>query len=83
MRALRRSSRHGALSALLLAVLAGCTGEAAERTTDDASASALTTVALAVPPAPAAAFSAATSARRVAHSPRRISPRDFSASNLC
>ena len=36
MRALRRSSRHGALSALLLAVLAGCTGEAAERTTDDA-----------------------------------------------
>ena len=40
MRALRRSSRHGALSALLFAVFAGCTGDAAERTTDAASASA-------------------------------------------
>jgi tetratricopeptide (TPR) repeat protein len=63
MRALRRSSRHGALSALLFAVFAGCTGDAAERTTDAASASALTTVALAAPPAPptAADFAGAES----------------------
>jgi len=63
MRALRRSSRHGTLSALLLAVFAGCTGDAAERTADAASASALTTVALAAPPAPptAADFAGAES----------------------
>ena len=63
MRALRRSSRHGALSALLLAVFAGCTGDAAERTTNAESASALTTVALAAPPAPptAADFAGAES----------------------
>ncbi len=50
MRAVRNASRHGAVGALLLAVLAGCTSDAAERTTDGASA--LTTVALAAPPAP-------------------------------
>ncbi len=64
MRALRSSSRHGAVGALLLAVLAACTGDAIERTTNDAaSASPLTTVALAAPPAPpgAADFAGAES----------------------
>ena len=64
MRAVRSSSRHGAVGALLLAVLAACTGDAIERTTNDAaSASPLTTVALAAPPAPpgAADFAGAES----------------------
>jgi tetratricopeptide (TPR) repeat protein len=55
MRAVRNAPRHGAVGALLLAVLAGCTSDTAEGTSDVASASPLTTVALAAPPAPPAA----------------------------